>query len=95
MNVKKTEAFTNQDKSKSLELGNQKINWVENFKYLGSMVKSSETDISARKAQAWEAFWKMKDIFRSKNLPIKLKKNILQAACLSILLYGCESWIIT
>ncbi|RXN06516.1 PTHB1 isoform X1 [Labeo rohita] len=46
VNVKKTEAFTNQDKSKNLELGNQKIEWVNNFKYLGSMVKSSETDIS-------------------------------------------------
>ncbi|RXN37862.1 endonuclease-reverse transcriptase [Labeo rohita] len=95
VNVKKTEAFTNQDKSKNLELGNQKIEWVNNFKYLGSMVKSSETDISVRKALAWAAFWKMKDIFRSNTLPIRLKTNIFQAACLSILLYGCESWILT
>ena len=61
----------------------------------GSIVKSSETDISVRKALAWAAFWKLKDIFRSNNLPIRLKTNIFQAACLSILLYGCESWIIT
>ncbi|KAL0159315.1 hypothetical protein M9458_043040, partial [Cirrhinus mrigala] len=95
VNVKKTEAFTNRDKSKNLELGNQKIEWVNNFKYLGSMVKSSETDIRVRKALAWAAFWKMKDIFRSNTLPIRLKTNIFQAACLSILLYGCESWILT
>lgn len=95
VNVKKTEAFTNQDKSKNLELGSQRIEWVNNFKYLGSMVKVSETDISTRKALAWAAFWKIKDIFHSKNLPIRLKTNIFQAVCLSVLLYGCESWIIT
>ncbi|GAA6108779.1 uncharacterized protein LOC103374843 [Tachysurus ichikawai] len=50
VNVKKTEAFTNQDKSKNLKLDSQRIEWVNNFKYLGSMVKSSETDINSRKA---------------------------------------------
>jgi hypothetical protein len=102
VNIKKTEAFTNQDiihrnqsKPKNLELEGQRIEWVNNFKYLGSMIRSSETDISVRKAQAWASFWKMKDIFRSNTLPIRLKKEIFQAACLSILLYGCESWIIT
>jgi hypothetical protein len=64
VNVKKTEAFTNQDKTKHLELGNQKIEWVNNFKYLGAMVKSSETDIIVGKNQAWAALWKIKDIFR-------------------------------
>ena len=59
------------------------------------MVISSESDIKIRKAQAWAAFWKMKALFRSKTLSIHLKRNIFQAACLSILLYGCESWIIT
>ena len=48
-----------------IELDGQRIEWVKNFKYLGSMVASSETDIRARKGQAWGAFWKMKDIFRS------------------------------
>ncbi|GAA6077073.1 uncharacterized protein LOC118408508 [Tachysurus ichikawai] len=95
VNVKKTEAFTNQDKSKNLKLGSQRIEWVNNFKYLGSVVKSSETDINTRKALAWAAFWRMKDIYRSKNLPIGLKTNMFQVVCLPILLYGCESWIIT
>ena len=37
----------------------------------------------------------MKDVFRSTTIPIHLKVNIWKAACLSILLYGCESWIIS
>ena len=36
----------------------------------------------------------MKDVFRSKSVPTGLKVNIFEAACVSILLYGCESWII-
>jgi hypothetical protein len=36
----------------------------------------------------------MKDVFRSKSVPTWLKVNIFEAACVSILLYGCESWII-
>ena len=59
------------------------------------MVLSSETDIRLRKRQAWGAFWKMKSIFRSKSLPIGIKIQIFSTSCLSILLYGCESWVIT
>jgi hypothetical protein len=37
----------------------------------------------------------IKEVFRSPIVKIKLKVNIFQAACLSILLYGCESWMVT
>ena len=71
------------------------IKWVENFKYLGSMMLSSETDIKIRKGQAWGAFLKMKDIWKSIKISLTLKINIFKASWLSILLYGSESWIIT
>ena len=67
---------------------------VEDFKYLGSMVRSSETDFKVRRGQAWGAFNKMKTIWRSKKVPIRLKADIFRASVLSILLYGSESWII-
>lgn len=103
INIKKTEALTNQQHNnpdteinshKYLELKGQQIEWVRDFKYLGSYVASSETDIRIRKGQAWGAFWKMKDVFCSKSLRIGLKMKIFKAACLTILLYGCESWIL-
>ena len=59
------------------------------------MMLSSETDLKVRKGQAWGAFWKMKDICKSTKINLTLKLNIYKASCLSILLYGCESWIIT
>jgi hypothetical protein len=48
------------------------------------MMLSSTTDIKVRKGLAWKAFWK------STTIP-----NIFRASCISILLYGSESWIIT
>ena len=103
VNIKKTEAFSNIihnshnepiDSHRYKELEGQTIEWSKNFKYLGSHIASTESDVRIRKGQAWGAFWKMKDVFRSKSVPTSLKVNIFEAACVSILLYGCESWII-
>lgn len=44
---------------------------------------------------AWAAFTQLSKIWRAEHLPIKLKINIFRAAVTSILLYGCESWILT
>ena len=96
ININKTHALTNQNtNNKSIKLNGQPIQWVDNVKYLGSMVLSSSTNVKARKGQAWKAFWKMKNVWKSTAIPIHLKINIFQASCQSILLYGCESWIIT
>jgi sorting nexin-29 len=103
INIKKTEVFSNQEHNsldkpisshQYIELDGQRLEWCKNFKYLGSHIASSESDIQIRKGQAWGAFWKMKDVFRSTTVPLRLKVNIFEAACISILLYGCESWII-
>ncbi len=59
------------------------------------MMLSSETDIKIRKCQALGAFWKMKDIWKSIKISLTLKIIIFKASCLSILLYGSESWIIS
>jgi len=77
-----------------IQLNGQNIEWTKNFKYLGSQIASTESDVRGRKGQAWGAFWKMKNVFQAKTLPIILKINIFEASCIPILLYGCESWII-
>ena len=50
--------MTNQAKNGTIKLDGETIKWVENFKYLGSMMLSSETDIKISKGQAWGVFWK-------------------------------------
>ena len=44
----------------ALTLNGENIEVVSDFKYLGSMMASSERDIKIRKGQAWAAFWKQK-----------------------------------
>ena len=85
------------DTHQYIDLEGQVVEWTKYFKYLGSHIESSESGIKIRKGQALGAFWKIKDVFQSKSkiFPIRLKINIYQAACVYILLYGYESWIIT
>ncbi len=56
---------------------------------------SSEYDLTCRKGQAWSAFWCLKPIWQANHIRISLKVNIFKTAVLSILLYGCETWVLT
>ncbi len=78
-----------------LPLNGESIEIVDDFKYLGSMISSSEKDFKNRIGQAWGAFWKLEKIWKSKTISTRMKINIFQTSCISILLYGCEAWILT
>ena len=58
------------------------------------MIASSESDIKRRSGLAWGAWDTMSKIWTAKYLPLKLKIEIFDASIVSILLYGCETWII-
>ena len=64
---------------------------VNDFKYLGSWVNSSEQDLNARKALAWRALNGMACVWKS-NLPRNIKLSFFHATVESVLLYGCETW---
>ena len=96
INVSKTEYMTfNIDSSaqQPLLVYNQPLKRVDDFKYLGSMMASSANGLKSRTAQAWKAYWKLIKIWRG-NLSLKLKLQIYNAAVISILLYGSETWVI-
>jgi hypothetical protein len=79
----------------NLTIDGQQIAIVEEFKYLGAYMASSEKDIKVRIGLAWSAFAKIKSILISSKPSISFKMRLFSAACISILLYGCESWILT
>ena len=64
---------------------------VDDFKYLGAWVATTEHDFVVRKAKAWAACHKMKKIWKS-DLRRDLKVRLFQATVESILLYGSETW---
>jgi hypothetical protein len=77
-----------------LTIDGQKLAVVEDFKYLGSMIKSSESDIKRRISLAWAAFWTLEKIWKSSSIKTDIKVRIYKASCISILLFGCESWVL-
>lgn len=72
----------------------QYLERVEDFQYLGSWIATSNRDFNVRKAKAWDACNKMKNIWKS-NLPRQLKSDLFKATVESILLYGAECWTLS
>ena len=67
---------------------------VDKFTYLGSSVSSTEKDIDTRLTKAWTTINSQSIIWKS-DLTDKMKRSFFQAAVVSILLYGCTTWMLT
>ena len=78
-----------------LQVYGEVIKHVTDFKYLGSQMASSASDFKRRKALAWGAVWKLERLWRSSELPISTKIKLFHITCVTILLYGCESWVLS
>ena len=61
---------------------------VDKFTYLGSSVSSTDNDINTRLAKAWTV------IDRKSDLIDKIKRSLYRAAVMSILQYGCTTWML-
>ena len=66
----------------------------DKFRYLGSNVSSTETDINTRLPKTWTAVDWLSVICNS-DLTDKIKHNFLKVAVVSTLLYGCTTWTLT
>ena len=96
ISVPKTEYMTvNCSSHPTLQVYGKCINHVSDFKYLGCRMASSYKDLTRRKALAWSAFWKLEHIWRSTIIPVDMKVRLFNTTCVTVLLYGCESWVLT
>ena len=75
-------------------LNGSSLKLVDKFTYLGSSVSSTETGINAWLAKVWTAIDMLLVIWKS-SLTNKVKHSFFQAAVMSILLYGCTTWMLT
>ena len=87
--------FNTSSSDKGLKMVNDEIKRVDDFKYLGSKLASTEADVDNRLSLAWVAYWKLERIWKTKHIPISLKANIFVASVVSVLLYGCEAWTVS
>ena len=97
ISVEKTKMMTNNTRGISLDvrIGGQKLETVQSFKYLGSVVtdEGSKQEIMSRIAQTIGALTKLKTIWKDKNISSKIR--LMQSSIISIFLYACETWTIT
>ena len=94
VNAHKTEYMCyNQTGDISTLLGTS-LKLVHKFTYLGSSVSSTKKDIDTLLTKAWTAINRLSIIWKS-DLTDKMKRSFFQAAVVSILLYGCTTWMLT
>ena len=74
--------------------GGNKLKLVDDFKYLGVWIQSSEKEMETRIGQAWKALNKMDKIWNS-SLQDNVKLVFFRATMESVLLYGAETWTLT
>ena len=67
---------------------------LDKYAYLGSSVSSTKKDIDTQLTKAWTAINRLSIIWKS-DLTDKIKRSFFQAAVISILLYGCTTWMLT
>ena len=75
-------------------LNGSSLKRVDKFTYPGSSVSSTERDINTWLAMAWKTIDRLSVIWKS-DLTDKIKHSFFQAAVVSILPYGCTSWMLT
>ena len=62
--------------------------------YLGCSIWSTENDINIWQTKVWTAINRLSIICKS-DLSDKINGNFFQAAIMSVLLYGCTTWMLT
>ena len=75
-------------------LGGTPLKPVEDYKYLGAYISSSEKDFAIRNGMAWSACNDMHKIWSSQ-LSNNLTVKVFRATMEPILLYGSETWTLS
>ena len=68
---------------------------MDDYKYLGSHISSSDKDFNIRKVLAWTSCNRLHKIWSSTLLDPKIKVKVFKTAIEPILLYGSETWSMT
>lgn len=99
INISKTETMrVNSTNSTPFIINSQRIEDVNQFKYLGSVISTDGgalKDINVRLQKTKLAFAKLKNIWRASNIMLNTKIRIFNSCVKSVLLYGSETWFVS
>lgn len=97
MNSGKTKLMTN-SKPVDIIVNKQKLEYAEEYVYLGQIISPKNQmskEIDKRIATGWKTYWALKEIMKSKELGIGIKKKTFDTCILPCITYGCETWALT
>ena len=94
VNAHKTEYMCYNQTGDISTLDGAPLKLVDKFTYLGSSISLTEKDIDMQLMKAWTTIDRLSIIWKS-DLTNKMKRSFFQAAVISILLYGCTTWMLT
>ena len=95
----KTKVITNNPNGfqREIKIKGQMLEEVENFTYLEAIISNerSNPEILSRISQTTEALFRLKSIWRDKNISLASKVKLMRTLILSTFLYAYESWTVT
>ena len=84
------------DSTTNLTIENEEIEILKGFKFLGSLVPNSSSDVKGRIALANSTFGIFKkSVWSRRDISVKLKLRLYSALILPIAIYGSETWSLT
>ena len=102
MNLKKTKIMCNEfaeDVEEPTIIDSNQIEEVDHYIYLGQRISmdsaSKEQEIKRRITLRWQAFGRASAIFKNKDIPIVLKRQVYDQCILPTVTYGSETWNLT
>lgn len=97
MNRSKTKLMTN-NVEVPISVEGIKLDYVKSYIYLGQLIAMNDQmqqEIERRIANSWKRFWSLKDIMKSKDYSIAVKRKLFNTCILPILTYGSQTWATT
>ena len=102
MNIKKTKIMCNkhaEDTNRKITIDNNEIEEVDHYIYLGQRISmetaSKEQEIKRRITLGWHAFGRASAIFKNKEIPTCLKRQVYNQCIIPTVTYGSETWNLT
>lgn len=95
INAEKTKLLMTEKNIEPLKIGDQQIESVKSFIYLGRKISISNAmdgEIRRRLQAGWAVFAKYCDFLKAKRVQMSLKRQLFDMCILPAILYGCETW---
>lgn len=97
MNDEKTKMMTNSTKV-DIKVNASNLEYMDEYVYLGQTISPKDQmtkEIDKRIAYGWRKYWSLKEIMKSKELSMNIKRKAFNTCILPCITYGCETWSLT